>query len=86
MKRNMRTAYNALKKIGCPVIKNEWDHSDFRISGEDNGEVCWADYYCEFPGGALDDFGVNNKINAILDANGLFAEWNNPGMLGVYQA
>jgi len=28
--------------------------------------------------------GVSNKINDVLDANGLFAEWINPGVLGVW--
>jgi|TARA_B110000881_G_C18425737_1_gene438312 hypothetical protein len=75
-------AFEALEKIGAPVFVNE---DGMFISGEDNGSVCWADYYCEFPGGALDDFGVNNKINKILEARGLFAEWVNPGLLGVYE-
>ena len=30
-----------------------------------------------------DDFGVNHKINAILEKQGLFAEWENTGVLGV---
>ena len=85
MKQNFRKAFNALEKIGCPVIEGWDDPNTFAINAEDNYPICWADYYCEFPGGALDDFGVNNKINAILAANGLMAEWINTGVLGVYE-
>ena len=85
MEKNFQKAFNALEKIGCPVIEG-WDDPDkFVISGENNYPVCWADYYNEFPGGA-DDFGVNNKINKILDKYGLMAEWINPGVLGVCEA
>jgi hypothetical protein len=85
MEKNFQKAFNALEKIGCPVIEG-WDDPDkFVISAENNYPVVWADYYCEFPGG-LDDFGVSNKINKILDKYGLFAEWINPGLLGVNEA
>ena len=48
MEKNFQKAFNALEKIGCPVIEG-WDDPDkFVISGEDNYPVCWADYYCEF--------------------------------------
>jgi hypothetical protein len=30
-------------------------------------------------------FGVNNKINAVLDKHGLYAEWINPGVLSVQE-
>ena len=45
----------------------------------------WADYY-EMSDGCDTGFmmGVSNKINDVLDANGLFAEWINPGVLGVW--
>jgi hypothetical protein len=88
MKKNMRYAYNALKKIGAPVI----DHGEenFMISAENNVKTLWADYYAMGDGytcgDQLDDFGVNKKINAILDKYGLFAEWQNPGCLNVHEA
>jgi len=85
MKRNMRYAYNALKKIGCPVI----DHGEenFYISAENNVKEIWADYYMMGMGGTfVDDFGVNQRINRILDQYGLFAEWQNPGCLAVCEA
>lgn len=81
-----KKAFNELLKIGAPVIDRE-DESLFVISGEDNdGDVIWADYYEGAQMSYCDDFGVNKKITAILDKNGLFAEWANPGFLNVYQA
>ena len=87
MERKYRTAYNQLKKLGVPVHEGGYNGDDtFRISGEDNHPVIWADYYHEgWRGGGsdLDDFGVNHKINAILEKQGLYAEWENTGVLGV---
>ena len=84
MKRNYRNAFNALEKIGAPVFERD---DRLFISAEDNCDEMWADYYAMGDGyscgGALDDFGVNNKINAILGKFGLFAEWQNPGCLAV---
>tara|TARA_R110000772_G_scaffold111457_1_gene215328 strand:+ start:598 stop:858 length:261 start_codon:yes stop_codon:yes gene_type:complete len=83
MKRNYRKAYNALKKMGVTVYEGDYEGGEgFRISGEDNYPITWADYYKEFDVG-LDDFGVNHKINDVLHDNGLFAEWCNTGVLGV---
>ena len=85
MEKNFQKAFNALEKIGCPVIEG-WDNPNkFVISAEENYPVCWADMYREFPAD-LDDFGVNHKINKILDKYGLFAEWINGGVLGVHKA
>lgn len=85
MDSKFRKAFDQLSKMGCPVIEGGWDGDDtFRISGEDNyGDTVWADYWKEL----CDDrwaFGVNPKIQKVLDANGLFCEWVNPGVLGVY--
>ena len=92
MKKNARLAFNALKKIGCPVYEGTWMEGDmdyFRISGEENynGET-WAEYYLSGREGidGMDDFGVNNKINAVLDKYGLMCEWANPGVLDVAPA
>jgi len=84
MKKNMRYAYNALKKIGAPVI----DHGEenFMISAENNVTEIWADYYMMGMGNTfVDDFGVSKRINRILDRYGLFAEWQNPGCLAVHE-
>ena len=91
MERNLQNAFNALERMGAPV-REDWDgRSDtFIISAEDNSDEVWADYYGMSDGynygGALDDFGVNHRINAVLDRYGLMCEWINPGCLGVYRA
>ena len=87
MQRNYRTAFNALKKMGAPAIEGGYDGEDtFRISAEDNVSYTWADYYQMTDGdGTGYMMGVSNKINDVLDASGLFAEWINPGVLGVWE-
>jgi len=86
MKRNYRTAYNELLKMQCPVIEGgDRGEDTFRISAEQNcedvNETVWADY--NNMGSGL--FGVNNKINKVLDKHGLYAEWINPGVLSVQE-
>jgi len=85
MQKNYKLAFNALKKIGCPVIEGGYNDEEhmFRISGEENHTVQWADYDHIIGDSVLDDFGVNHEINKILDKHGLFAEWQNPGVLSV---
>jgi len=84
MKKHYRKAFNALKKIGAPVIEGGYNGEDtFRISAEDNtGDKTWADYHDQ----AIGLFGVCDEITNILKENKLFAEWINPGVLGVYDA
>jgi hypothetical protein len=87
MKRHAKTAFDALKKMGAPVIYPDMGWGEhFAISGESNHPEIWADYWKEFGGPGLDGFGVSLKINAVLEKNGLFAEWINAGVLGVYDA
>jgi len=86
MNKNHKKAYEELKAIGVPVIQGDMDSNPnrFRINAE-TGEN-WADYYAIGFNAAqlgLDDFGVNPKINAILDKHGLFAEWYDAGTLSV---
>ena len=87
MKRNHRLAFNALKKIGCPVYERS-DIENFQISaegirGEYDNDTCWADYYS---GQNIPDweFGINPLITNTLAKYGLHAEWINPGEIGVY--
>lgn len=82
MKANYRNAYAELKKMGCPVIKGGDDGEDtFRISGESNYDEIWADYYAYDFG----VFGVNPEVVSVLEDHGLFAEWINPSVCGVYE-
>ncbi len=83
MNKQYQTAFDQLKKLGVPVIEGGWNGEDtFRISGEDNYPIIWAEYYTRH-GTTLDEFGVNHEINDILAKQGLFAEWENTGVLGV---
>ena len=90
MKRNARTAYDKLKALGVPMYIHDGETYHFLISAEENYDTIWADYYAMTDGvmyyDDLDDFGVNEKINAILDQHGLFCEWQNPGALAVFDA
>lgn len=97
MKRNARKAFTALKALGVPVYDHEGGNdygAHFIISAEENYDETWADYYDgrnlervdEETGKIVWRFGVNPKITDILDENGLFDEWINPGMIGVYDA
>jgi len=85
MKRNIRKAFTELKKIGAPVYEGGWNGGDtFRISGEENCNEIWADYYNEF-GSSEYEFGVSPKITSVLTKNGLYCEWCNAGVLDVYE-
>jgi len=82
MKRNYRKAFTELKKMGCPVIEGGWDREDgFIISAEMNEHDIWADYYEQGYG----HFGVKQEVCDVLGKHDLFAEWINPGVVGVCQ-
>ena len=83
MKRNYKKAYTKLLKMGCPVLLGD-DYGNerfFRISAEDNDDTVWADYYQM----DLGEWGVNQTVVDVLSQNGLYAEWINPGVLGVHE-
>jgi hypothetical protein len=87
MKRAHRNAFNALKKIGCPVYERS-DIENFQISaegiyGDYDRDVCWANYYDgrNIPNW---EFGINPLITDTLAKYGLHAEWINPAEIGVY--
>lgn len=87
MQKNYRTAYNALKKMGAPVILGGDNGEDtFRISAENNYPTVWADYYEEYCNEPEYMFGVKKCINDVLEANNLMCEWINPGVLVVVYA
>jgi hypothetical protein len=88
MKRHAKSAYTMLKNMGVPMYIHEGESYHFLISAEENYDTIWADYWAMTDGsyGDLDDFGVNEKINKVLDQYDLFCEWQNPGALGVYDA
>jgi len=82
MKRNYRTAFNALKKMGVPVFIHRDDEKRFDISAEEINSSDWVSYW-ELPKGW--DCGVHPKIEEVLSKLGLHAEWMNPGHLRVYE-
>lgn len=88
MERHARNAYNTLKKMGVPLYIHNGESYHFLISAEENYDTVWADYYAMTDGGYgdLDDFGVHEKINRVLNDYGLFSEWQNPGAIGVFDA
>ena len=74
MTRNARKAFNQLKKLGCPV--KEWyndDRGHFWLDAEEEGASEWLDYWGKLPFGC-------DQLNDILNSNGLYWEWQNPGV------
>lgn len=79
MTRAQRNAYNALKRMGVPVI--EMDGS-FIISAEESNSYHWVSYY---EGYRVWGDSVNPELTAVLARYGLFCEWKDPGSLGIYE-
>ena len=83
MQKNFTKAFNELKKLGCPVF-NRSDYADgFFISAEDETSYLWADWYNTY---SWDGERTNPKIAEVLAKYKLFAEWENPGCLSVWEA
>lgn len=82
MKRNFRLAFNKLKSLGVPVYERDDMDGRFQISAEEPESSMWCDYY-QSPTDWI--FGVNPQVVGTLAKYGLFAEWINPGELGVYK-
>ena len=85
MKRAYRNAFNALKKLGVPVREYWTDEDNFWISAEDSDSYKFCNYY---DGHMIPDweFGVSPVITQTLRKYGLFAEWQNPAQLSVWEA
>jgi hypothetical protein len=64
-------AYDELKGMGVPVLRNDWG-GYFEVSAESNDTEVWADYYPEY---TLDPY-INPKITEVLNKHGLHAEWH----------
>lgn len=86
MKQPFTDAYNVLKIMGVPVFTNADNDrlGNFSINAEDPKAHKWCEYYAQFTPGW--EFGVRPTLNNVLAQFGLFAEWQNPGCLGVYEA
>jgi hypothetical protein len=83
MKSHAKKAYDKLDALKVSLLPAE-SGEHFKIWAEDYREGCdmIIDYYCE--NDAIAEFGVDNRIVAILGQHGLFCEWINPGALAVY--
>lgn len=75
-------------------LSNQWG-AHFIISAElrDSNDSLFADYYGEEiiegydeSGEIVNAFGILESVNVILRDNGLFAEFIDPGTVGVYDA
>ncbi len=92
MKRNARKAFNALKAMGAPVYDRHEYGCQFVLGAErqTNDSPLFADYYQEEirehvkDGKVINAWGVRQDVRDVLDANGLWDEWINAGMTGIY--
>jgi hypothetical protein len=83
MKKAYIKAFNELTKLGCPVFIHS-DLDGFLISAESENSDEWANYYNTYSF-QWDGETINPKIEKVLSKYKLFAEWKNPGCLGVYE-
>lgn len=97
MKRHARAAATALKKIGAPVYDHlEGENGAYFIIGaelRDDKDTYYCDYYqyqvkeqLDGNGEIINAFGIREDVHKILSKHSLFAEWINPGQVGVYDA
>ena len=97
MTRNARAAYTILKNRNVHVwiddSGTDYYGAHFFIGAEarTNDDIPVADYYGEFFREYEDEYGkIHNPFNVrtwvdeLLTDKDLFAEWINPGLLGVY--
>lgn len=82
MKTKYQNAFDALKTLGVPVYEHADDNGNFSIDAEDARADEFVGYYSTDPEWV---FGVCPAVNNLLRTFGLFAEWVNPGRLGVYE-
>jgi len=84
MKRDFRNAFNALKKLGVPVREYHGEEPNYWISAEESASSEFMNYY---DGHMIPDweFGVSPVITQTLRKYGLFAEWQNPAQLTVWE-
>lgn len=84
MKLPFKLAYAELAKLGVPVFQRP-DHQakgNFGISAEEPESYEWLSYHSA----PMDwIFGVHPTIDAVLTKHGLFAEWETPGSVNVYE-
>lgn len=89
-------AFEELQAMGAPVFRNADTEQagNFKMSGEDNfndAGIAWADYWQEFTrehvneqGDIVNAFGVHQTVWDVLNKHRLFAEWDNPGCVTIW--
>lgn len=85
MKQAFTKAFNELQRMGVPVFVRP-DHEakgNFGISAEEPQSDRWVSYHSAPQHW---DFGVHPKLDYTLNKHGLFAEWETPGSLNVYES
>lgn len=80
MKAHARKAFNTLTKMGVPVVEHSHYGGHFQLSAEEDNSMEWLDYF----DGGLGDFGISDKIHAVLEKNGLFAEWQDAAIASIW--
>jgi hypothetical protein len=85
MNKNAKLAYDVLKKAGMVVMTDNWSQTaHFEISVEEmpdalpNAPFYWADMDGLYDGSIA--------LNNLMDKHGLFWEWINGCVIGVYDA
>jgi len=85
MKKQFRQAFNKLQKMGVPVFERVDHPEGFLISAEENESYQWLDYWNESPN-RFEGETAHPDIQRVLSEYGLFAEWENPACMAVYDA
>ena len=83
MSTNHQTAFDKLKKMGVPVFERSDQPERFLISAESEGSYLWLDYHNNRK--EWRDWSINDDIQDVIEPLGLFAEWENPGCVIVYE-
>ncbi len=88
--KNIEAVKSKLEKLGCPVLPGgNWSQSSlFEISSE-TGKLApngwpWAD--SNLHNEKACPLGVNSRIKSELAKAGLFCEWINAGVVGVFKS
>lgn len=84
MKRTFIKAFNELKKLGCPVFERSDEVGRFLISAEHPESYRWADYYA-YADGRWKGENTSPLLEEVLRKYKLYAEWENPGCLIVFE-
>lgn len=84
MKRPFIKAFNELTKLGCPVFERSDYPGRFLISAEDSESYQWADYYA-YADNRWKGENTSPKLDEVLSKYKLYAEWENPGCLIVFE-